>query len=326
MITLLLKFIRKLFFNYRLFLKKDRVYVLMFHKVNDENSMFYKGMPTQTFYELIEYVSTNFEIVHFDEINSLSTEKPIMVITFDDGMDDIRTNVFQYMINNNIKFNVNIDTKILQDNKPQYFIQVYDILNQHSNTEFYFDSKYMKSQIVFNSSSPFETEKDFTELLSKMSTNEKEDFILRMIEKCDFNPDFFSQVLSKEWIESQRMNDLIQFGSHSHTHPVFTNIPLSEVQSEIEVSKNILEELLKKKIKIFAYPNGESSQEIDGIISNYGYEFILKTKDILNYKSKTNSHKIFFRINMYHQHPEIAILQAIGVLAKLRSLKSKLWN
>jgi peptidoglycan/xylan/chitin deacetylase (PgdA/CDA1 family) len=324
---MILKFIRKLLFDYRFFLKKDNVYVLMFHKVNDEYGPFYKGMPKVTFYKLIDYVSSLFEIIHFHDLETYSenNKKPLLIITFDDGMDDIRTNVFNYLMYRKIKFTINIDTKILIDSFPQYFIQVYDLLNQSDAIEGYYDPKYMKEAIKINYDQPYLTEAAFTSLLSPMNNDEKENFIDRMRKKLGVNESFSTKVLSKEWILQQKDNPQIVFGSHSHSHPVFTQIDIYEREQEIQLSKEILTLILGKEISIFAYPNGECDTFTDDLLFKMGFHYILKTNDALNLKSSITK-KSFYRINMYHSNLELGILQSIGILPKIRWLKSILWS
>jgi peptidoglycan/xylan/chitin deacetylase (PgdA/CDA1 family) len=298
----------------------------MFHKVNDEDVPFYKGMPTDSFYELIDYVRSHFEIIHFHDLETYSenNKKPLLIITFDDGMDDIRTNVFNYLMDRKIKFTINIDTKILIDSFPQYFIQVYDLLNQSNAIDVYFDPKYMKEEIKINYDKPFLTEATFTSLLSAMNNDEKEDFIDRMRKNLDVSEPFSTKVLSREWILQQKDNPQIVFGSHSHSHPVFTQIDIYEREKEIELSKEILTSILGKEISIFAYPNGECDTFTDDLLFKMGFHYILKTNDKVNMNSN-NIKKSFYRINMYHSNLELAILQAIGILPKIRKLKSILW-
>jgi len=324
---MLLKILRKLLFDYSFFLNKKRVYILMFHKVNNNQDLFYKGMPTHTFYSLIDYLLKHFQIIHLTEISNLSfaKNKPYMVITFDDGMDDIRTHVFDYLMDKKVKFTCNIDTKILTDQKPQYFIQVYDILNQLKDDAHYFDPVYMVKPIYLNKINPYETELAFTTLLSKMTNIEKNDFIDRMLNKYNLSPSCFTKVITKDWIQNQKENSYIHFGSHSHSHPIFSELSSDQIKSELHISRTILEDILEQKIKVFAYPNGESEKSTDDLIQDQGFEIILKTGDKLN-DINLNESTIFYRINMYHQCIEMAILQAIGLLPKLRILKSKIWN
>lgn len=322
--NLFLRIIRYLLFDYNFFLKKDDLYVLMFHKVNDRDEIYYKGMPTKTFKQLISYVQKKFKIIHFDEVeNELIDKKrkrPLLIITFDDGMKDIEDYVFPFLAEKNIKFTINIDTLILESLKPQYFVRVYDILNHKRILDYYYDKKYMLQEIHIHKHTTIEIEKKFTDLLSSMNNLQKEDFIQRMADNLDFNPEQFSGVLTKKWLAKNKNNSLIRFGSHSHTHPILNKISSEELETELIKSKEILGNILEKSIDIFAYPNGVSTDEIDQKIQEKGYKYILKTEDKINFSLKSGTTH-FFRINQYHQSTEIAILHTLGILNYLRKLK-----
>jgi peptidoglycan/xylan/chitin deacetylase (PgdA/CDA1 family) len=59
------------------------------------------------------------------------------------------------------------------------------------------------------------------------------------------------------WNEVQGMaKDGITIGSHSHTHPILSRMPIQKAKEEILESKKILEENLSIKVKHFAFPNG----------------------------------------------------------------------
>jgi peptidoglycan/xylan/chitin deacetylase (PgdA/CDA1 family) len=298
----------------------------MFHKVNDLNSTYYPGVPTKTFEQLMQFVKQNFTVIHFKEIPDFAEnkpKKPLLIITFDDGMDDIRTNVFDYMELNQLKYTINIDTKILIDGKPQYFIQIYDILNRNSKPVSYLDDRYMEYAIQISGEKPAKVESAFTNVLSRLKNDEKEDFIVRMHQNFNLTHPVCSNVLTNEWIAAQKDNPLIEFGSHSHSHPVFSGLSNDEIIAEITESKQILEEILHKKVTIFAYPNGIGNSKNDQLLRQFGYEYILYTQDKLNIKA---NNKFYFRMNMYHASLERAILQMLGILSKIRTLKHKVWN
>ena len=70
---------------------------------------------------------------------------------------------------------------------------------------------------------------------------------------------------SKIFLNSQDLNllnnePLITIGSHSHTHPNLKILEEKKKIFEIENSNQILENLLNKKIKHFAYPYGGKNE------------------------------------------------------------------
>lgn len=65
------------------------------------------------------------------------------------------------------------------------------------------------------------------------------------------------------WLEAREMEDsgLIDFAPHSHTHPSMNKIVLEEFVNELKTSENLLNQNLKRPVKIFSFPKGKFKPE-----------------------------------------------------------------
>lgn len=65
------------------------------------------------------------------------------------------------------------------------------------------------------------------------------------------------------WLEAKEMEEsgLVDFASHSHTHPMMDRIAFEEFISEIKTSENMLKQNLKRPVKIFSFPKGKFKPE-----------------------------------------------------------------
>lgn len=63
-----------------------------------------------------------------------------------------------------------------------------------------------------------------------------------------------------------------EIDSHAKTHPNLTTVPLHRVEEEARESRQMLEDLIGKEVKGFAYPYGAYNASIIRIISKY-YKF-----------------------------------------------------
>jgi len=63
----------------------------------------------------------------------------------------------------------------------------------------------------------------------------------------------------------------IEFGSHSHNHLNLTTCSPEEVMPQLEVSKELLEDLLGCSIQVLAYPGGAQNAEVRRAALNAGY-------------------------------------------------------
>jgi len=69
----------------------------------------------------------------------------------------------------------------------------------------------------------------------------------------------------------------ITIGSHSHTHPILSRMPVVKAKEEIFNSKKIIEENLGIKVKHFAFPNGREedfSEELRDYCREIGFESV----------------------------------------------------
>lgn len=75
------------------------------------------------------------------------------------------------------------------------------------------------------------------------------------------------------WQEAQEMEDsgLIDFASHSHTHPRMNEISFEEFIKEVDVSEKLLEQNLKQPVKIFSFPKGKFKPEHTDYLKKRGY-------------------------------------------------------
>ncbi len=72
----------------------------------------------------------------------------------------------------------------------------------------------------------------------------------------------------------------LSFGSHTHTHPILSDISLNDAENEIICSKDILENRLNETIKMFAYPLGQRrtfNSSIVKLLKKHGFESACST-------------------------------------------------
>jgi len=77
--------------------------------------------------------------------------------------------------------------------------------------------------------------------------------------------------LSWDEVYHLRKTGLVEFGSHSITHPILTNCPDDLAWQEIDESKRMIECKLDESIIHFAYPNGDHSAREKEMVKAAGY-------------------------------------------------------
>ncbi len=92
-----------------------------------------------------------------------------------------------------------------------------------------------------------------------------------------------------KWEEIKEIiNQDIEIGSHTLSHPHLTQITLEKAKEEIFSSKKVLEDKIGKEVKFFCYPYGEFNENIIEFvkIAGYRYAFVTPKKNIKIKNSK----------------------------------------
>jgi peptidoglycan/xylan/chitin deacetylase (PgdA/CDA1 family) len=141
-----------------------------------------------------------------------------------------------------------------------------------------------------------------------------------MANSIGMKSDNYSKMLSAEDVKFLSSKG-VQFGSHSHTHPILTEIEKDQVVFEMQHSKEILENLTGKSVDIFAYPNGIWNEETEQMAKDCGFKYFLLTEDKINYLTTNTIQKHRYkRVNQYHRTLVEALSHIYGTTAFLRKL------
>ena len=87
------------------------------------------------------------------------------------------------------------------------------------------------------------------------------------------------------------MRNDFEIGAHTNTHPNLTDISLQEAKTEIQKSKEILQDYLGIEINSFAYPRGKHNKRIVEIVKESGFSSATSTIPGIN-TNKTNTYKL----------------------------------
>lgn len=125
----------------------------------------------------------------------------------------------------------------------------------------------------------------------------------------------------KDWKKMQQYGWSI--GSHSATHPNFSQVETAEAVKEIEGSKKVLENTLGQNISSIALPRGNHNDIVDEVVKNVGYKMCLTMDDGI-ITAKTNPLAIpRIGIDQTHSLSELRYIDSTVVIA-LRTVLKKL--
>jgi len=115
--------------------------------------------------------------------------------------------------------------------------------------------------------------------------------------------------MSVEQLRSCARHPLITIGSHTISHPFLTRCGAEELDREIAGSKRMLEEIINKRVDLFAYPTGDYNREVIQAVKKAGYQAAFAVEDI----NEKDSRYEIPRIGLYASTPSYLGLKLSGL-------------
>lgn len=282
----------------------NKLYILMIHQVNNDNSSFYRAVPNETFEQICKFCLKNFNVIYVREIEDYfkkPRKKPAVIISFDDGHYDILENAFPALNKYKLKFNVNIVTESMETGLPQDSVKVYDVLKTTEKEEYVNTDIFAEPvRIKIDKRNPAKTEKEFIRLFKNLNKNQKRLISNDVADKLSNASTKFSKMLSGKDVLYLHKNGA-EIGSHTHSHAILTNIEMREVESELTYSKKLLEDLCGETIDILAFPQGRYDAVIANKAFDLGYRYLLLADDSENIFDSGAYSGVYHRTGLYYK-------------------------
>jgi peptidoglycan/xylan/chitin deacetylase (PgdA/CDA1 family) len=279
---------------------KDTFIVLMYHRIvpaQEAEKGVQSGMYVDpvTFRTHVEFLQKYFAIVPIAYLSCQgeaafrnSNEKPLCVLTFDDGWYDFYEYAFPILKENNIPATVFLPTNFMGTNRLFWTDRLAFFLKQRENSEKRSPSKApspsntLISQLdTMQGNYEAKLEKSI-ETLKSLRDEEIEEVLSELSSIWNVDPTPQSRAfLSWEEIKEMHQSGLITFGSHTASHKILTTLTDNEIQEELKKSKEklIAEDIIDPSFIPFCYPNGNYNEKIAKMVKEAGYSLAVTTRN-----------------------------------------------
>ena len=277
---------------------RGRVVILTYHRVvsdhmvRDEHiqpGMYVRG---QSFDAHIAYLRSRFTIISLDELldlwqtNRLKSDQSYCVITFDDGWKDNYQFAFPVLMKYRIPATIFLATDFIGTARwfwPDQMMLLLEKGRQHAtgSAERKTVSTVLAETIgvtlsagdgIFRrieSGAPIDPD-SIIELCKGIEVDRIHQMIDRLNRAIHMVLPMHRVLLN--WGEVREMaGNGVTFGSHSGSHRIMTQIPLSDVKTELIDSRKTMLEQGIKPVPVFCYPNGNFDRDIQKLVRESGY-------------------------------------------------------
>lgn len=284
---------------------RGRLCIVCYHRISGpEQGLRYLAIPQDLFERHILFLKKHFTIVPFDaameRYRARAIKEPLLVLTFDDGYSDNYLYAFPVLKKYGLAATIFLTVDYIGTEKRLWWNRLADIVMNPSGRNAGFHQKVEIIETLARS-------------LKRMNTKDRDRRIQGLKEGYGVREN--AMTAEREFLNWEEIKEMskcgIDFGSHTLTHPNLTLLNKDELKREVLDSRKILEKILGREIRSFAYPYGSYNDRIKEMVkeSNYSYarsgsegfnaagvdEFALKRIDALIYSVSHLASRLSYR-------------------------------
>lgn len=284
---------------------ENSVLILCYHRVGKNiNDLWGNSVSVENFKDQMTHLSSNYNILSIEELYEQYIRGKILnhrniIITFDDGYE-INTNYALNILDSlKIPSTFYMNTYMLGTNRHFWWDELQLIFSKHNSLPAKLVINMYENEIVFplnnnnNISFTMQTIHRFLKGQESSVRMKMLESISKQVHITDQTNDEITPVTERGILQTAS-NELFTIGGHTHSHNSISLLDEKSQSNEIRVNKNILEELISKKIKHFSYPFGgktDYDKNTIKIINNFNYHTAVTTNKS-PFRIKSNIYEI----------------------------------
>ena len=271
--------------------RNNNLLILTYHRVlpdTDERAEFEQpGMMVtpQTLLRNIKYLKNRFEIMMLGDWiellrNNIKMPKYTCAITFDDGWRDNYEYAYPVLKDLNVPATVFLVSDYINSNHdfwPGRLTRLVRNITMNKKNNIWKEQIFNNFRLLdlsFNLEEGINTREQINELINKFKQNpdkENFDYIDEIYKDLDLKPDENRVLLNDNEIREMVKSGLIEIGSHTRSHMrMHDSLTREDIDNEIRISKIHLQEKFNTRVRMFCYPNGDTTEKaIAAVRKNY---------------------------------------------------------
>jgi peptidoglycan/xylan/chitin deacetylase (PgdA/CDA1 family) len=247
-------------------------------------------LAAEEFARQLDYLKQHYTLLPLREaVDRLLHRKPLppspAVLTFDDGFRNVFTTAYPLLERHQAPATVFLVTGLIGTRQPAWPEQLFHAVVRSPDAMVEFEGRTLSLGTAPERAAAY---RQLARAL-KALPQERKEVCLETLLRALGGPhpvDLDSPLASLDWpeIETMHGSGLIEFGSHTHTHPILSRCRVDRQEQELRLSRDLIRERLGRA-DLFAYPNGEAGDfttETQQLLRDLGYVCAVATQPGLN--------------------------------------------
>ena len=264
--------------------------ILNLHRVSNDINPFYPSLSPKLFEELLKFITKEFNVITFREIEMRqNSKKPNIILSFDDGFYDFLEYAMPILDKYNLQANQNVIPQCIESGKPVWDVMLGDFLNQ-APMELINQIKLPNFEMHLTHNNKSQYGLALTRYLKQRPKEEREKLwvhIDKVSQKVDIK---FPKMLNRdEVIEISKIHEI---GAHSNSHESMGIESKEYFKNDFFKCQKYFKDRLNLPLDIYAFPSGSyQNYHLDFLEKNGIKHILLVDEEYSN--SNTQIHKRF---------------------------------
>lgn len=245
---------------------EGRVCIITYHRILEHADPLLESEPdVSTFYWQMKALARNFNVLPlFDAITALKEGRVpprAVCISFDDGYRSTHDLALPILQEFNLPATIFVTTAYLGEGN-MWNDRIIEAIRRVPNGELDLRDIAMGVHQVHTMQDRHQLVKKINDDSKYLSADGRLN-VIRKLEKLAGDNLGAGLMLTREMLVNLS-NSGVEIGGHTITHPILTKLEDDVARYEIVQNKKVLEEIIGKPLRLFAYPNGKVGKDFDG--------------------------------------------------------------
>jgi peptidoglycan/xylan/chitin deacetylase (PgdA/CDA1 family) len=263
--------------------------ILMLHRVlaNDRAAELHHRnelcVGPKAFEHLLVWLKKHFDCVPLMEIlqpGSLSSERPKVALTFDDGWRDNALNAFPLLQKHRVPASIFLSTDYIGSRQRFWWESIGETLwgshGEKARMHLIDCIRQVGCPLPVLLEDPDVQRRSlallhFLQNLKPLSPKD----LNRLTDECAQEPS--PQALDWHQVRSMEASGLVRFGPHGASHAILTGLDDQTLDEELTRSRQALENGCNWPLPVYCYPNGDNDARVRQHVADHDYPFALGT-------------------------------------------------
>jgi peptidoglycan/xylan/chitin deacetylase (PgdA/CDA1 family) len=283
--------------------------VLNLHRVSPEASPYWPPMRPDLFASLLQYLDKHFEVRSIRDLNAPQGNRPVAVLSFDDGYYDFLEYALPHLKRYGMRANMNVIPQCVESGRPIWNVRLYDFLAQATDED-------VKKIVIRGfkgrslGTSPRAKLRFGIELSKFLKSRPRSERITLFegVEDLMAARDFrCTRMLNMN--DVREISGDVDIGAHSYSHESMAFEDDAFFENDLAKCTEFFRSQLQQRLDIYAFPNGSYRPDQITLLQQRGVTKVL----LVDEKLANLDANVVPRLTLYGDSSAEVLLRSVGM-------------